>query len=478
MSEKNGVFMELSNYLFSLSSVSNCGRRAGAALHSMKDSIQTKVQNAPADFQKKMNWAFQKISAPFQKAPVENVEPMTSDVQVLTPDPEAMQEPSPTRLSKILKTVGNHPLVWKATAVGAGLVGLAALVRLYGTVHPNSLSLTLTDKNNKDESLFLHLTDKSGTADSPFLTLTGRKETAAFNESLLEFCPSDNYPVSDLGETELVRQPAPELNSTLEETDSDLAAVVVIDKIIGEEILPSVVQAPVEELSTGLEETALQEVVIDLSETSRETGSAIQDPGLDSNLYINSPDENGVTPLHRASKEGDAGSIRLLLNGGADINSVDQNNWTPLIYACHKNHTKAAELLLEEGADIHAKTKNGGVALHFASENGNAQVVRWLLEKGADVNAVFDLSGDNSLHGAADKQHPEVVRLLVDAGADVDKKNKIGWTPIQYVTCKMKWSPRNPHLKEIADLLRNKGATLTWGDQIVLHSFYYMPNKS
>ena len=53
------------------------------------------------------------------------------------------------------------------------------------------------------------------------------------------------------------------------------------------------------------------------------------------------------------------GTLRFLLENGADPNAIDVDGTTPLMYAALYGHLEMMHLLLEAGADINAVDKSG-----------------------------------------------------------------------------------------------------------------------
>jgi ankyrin repeat protein len=130
--------------------------------------------------------------------------------------------------------------------------------------------------------------------------------------------------------------------------------------------------------------------------------------------------QDGLTPLHVAVREGHRPAVEALIAAGADVKAVDEpkgkyrssNGWTPLHYASMVGRTAIAKLLLEKGADVNAADRRGkDTALHFAAFGGHAELVRLLLDRGADRN-VKDSEKRTPLDLAREKQHTAVIKLL------------------------------------------------------------------
>jgi ankyrin repeat protein len=133
-------------------------------------------------------------------------------------------------------------------------------------------------------------------------------------------------------------------------------------------------------------------------------------------LPLNVKDGVDTTPLHYAALYGNAESVRILLDRGADPNARNKSESTPLIYAAYDfDKTRP---LVEKGADVNAHMAYGITPLMIASSvHGNISTIRYLLEKGADVKAINKL-GTGCLNFAAQKGDAEMIRLLLQKGAD------------------------------------------------------------
>ena len=144
---------------------------------------------------------------------------------------------------------------------------------------------------------------------------------------------------------------------------------------------------------------------------------------------IEARDHFGRTPLHEAGANSSKEVVALLLGRGADINAHDFSRRTPLYSAISFSKTpEVVELMLSRRADINARDNLAETPLHWASHRGTPEVVSLLLREGADVKALAN-TDVTPLHLAAIHEK-EVVRLLLDKGAAINAKNKDGETPL------------------------------------------------
>ena len=146
------------------------------------------------------------------------------------------------------------------------------------------------------------------------------------------------------------------------------------------------------------------------------------------------PDNDGQTPLHWASVNGHEGVVRLLL-ARDDVNpdKPDNDGQTPLHRASDNGHEGVARLLLaRDDVNPDKPDNDGGAPLSWASVNGHEEVMRLLLARD-DVNPDKpENNGRTPLLWASFNGHEGAVRLLL-ARDDVnpDKPDDDGRTPLQ-----------------------------------------------
>src|SRR6266849_7690830 len=92
--------------------------------------------------------------------------------------------------------------------------------------------------------------------------------------------------------------------------------------------------------------------------------------------------------------------------------------------AARNGDAPTVKRLLDEGVDVNTKFRYGATALSYACDRGNLEVVRILLERGAEINVKDTFYGATPLTWAASPamarktQHPEIVKLLLEHGAE------------------------------------------------------------
>jgi len=136
--------------------------------------------------------------------------------------------------------------------------------------------------------------------------------------------------------------------------------------------------------------------------------------------------------LSVSMKSDDIEKIRELTKNGADVNVRNEYNATPLIKASGEGYAEIVKLLLEAKADVNAATNaDASTPLYIASGNGHTEVVKLLLEAKANINAVTT-NGLTPLYIASFQGHTEVVKLLIEAKANVNaaRWKLYGLTPL------------------------------------------------
>ena len=136
----------------------------------------------------------------------------------------------------------------------------------------------------------------------------------------------------------------------------------------------------------------------------------------------------GSTPLMYAVQYADAGTVRSLLEAGADPNIRNDVNATALMWAA--DDLEKSRLLIEHGADVNARSDDGRTPLLIAAGRyGSSALVKLLLDRGADPAAKgFALFGESTaLSEALFIGDAAVVKMLLDRGANL---KEAGYLPL------------------------------------------------
>jgi ankyrin repeat protein len=154
-------------------------------------------------------------------------------------------------------------------------------------------------------------------------------------------------------------------------------------------------------------------------------------------LALEIPNNEGLTPLCLAIREGHFETVSELLKEGANVDYVNSAGVTPLWLACRprsfdpqRSVDSAAtvskqpaehlvQLLLDYGAAADAPSLCGQTPLAAASATGDAAIVQRLIRARADVDHVDD-NGLTALMLAAHLGHIDIVAILLNAGATPD----------------------------------------------------------
>lgn len=166
------------------------------------------------------------------------------------------------------------------------------------------------------------------------------------------------------------------------------------------------------------------------SEAVRKSLESLLDP-LNPLGKIDSPNKDGIHPIHLAAQYGFKDMVEQLAARGANINQPDKEGRTPLHYAAQYGHKGVAVFLVGENADVKSQDKQGRTALHDAAQYGHKGIAMILVAKGAEVN-LQDNQGCSPLHEAAKNGQVGVRNSLKKAGGKMELEDAKGKTPKDY----------------------------------------------
>ena len=185
---------------------------------------------------------------------------------------------------------------------------------------------------------------------------------------------------------------------------------------------------------------------------------------LDHGANLESKDNRGMRPVHKAILYNQANILRRLLGSEVDvktpvndgrtafniaandairtpslgilldlmsISNVGQGRWGDLLVeASYFDSPVVAQKLLENGADVNLRSEdyNQRTALHCAAETGQQRIVELLLQYKSDPDSQ-DQYGMTPLHYAVIGGHEDVLKLLLSKTQDINQKSKDGRTP-------------------------------------------------
>jgi len=150
--------------------------------------------------------------------------------------------------------------------------------------------------------------------------------------------------------------------------------------------------------------------------------------------WVDSPSDEGITPLIASCSEGHLEAVKLLIDAKADVNAKDKDQTNSLMAASARGHTDIVELLLNAGALVNEQNVDGHSALMFAYNGKNQVETLWerytQFVKESEVEASKEENADDGgtgiiIRDALDK-HSKMVEVLVKNGADESIKDKEG----------------------------------------------------
>ena len=138
------------------------------------------------------------------------------------------------------------------------------------------------------------------------------------------------------------------------------------------------------------------------------------------------------TSLHATVTTGNVDVALVLLDHGANVNILDDEGWSPLHRASRRGCLDVLGFLLEQQVDVNILGNDKQTSLYLESQDGELDVARTSLRYGAVVNA-RNKNGRTPLTAASHLRDLALVRLLIQNGAAMNSQNNkgLGWTPLQ-----------------------------------------------
>lgn len=143
--------------------------------------------------------------------------------------------------------------------------------------------------------------------------------------------------------------------------------------------------------------------------------------------------EYGMTPLHVASRRGNALSVRALIESGADYRKgySSDENFIAAHEAAARGFVSVLNVLFEyDLTQINAKDEHGYRPFHNALYNNQIDVLKYLIELDDQQLNYQKASGFSAVHYAVHWGRLDLVETLVELGADFNLKTVDGYTPL------------------------------------------------
>lgn len=166
---------------------------------------------------------------------------------------------------------------------------------------------------------------------------------------------------------------------------------------------------------------------------------------------VNYRDGYGATPLYCACvKEHLLWNALFLLRAGADVEAETNSGYRPLQIASYTGNASTVAILLEHGADIAARGSGGRTPLH---EAGSVEVCQMILRALKITDTTSSLLVMNKANASIEDEAPGG---LLDTVGIIDVRDDYGQTPL-HVVCSWEDDERPPKV-DVARLLLENGA--------------------
>jgi len=158
-------------------------------------------------------------------------------------------------------------------------------------------------------------------------------------------------------------------------------------------------------------------------------------------------------PLPDACFRGELHNARRLIAQGHHVDTPDEFGWAPLHRAVESGNLEVLQLLLDNKADCDLKTPAESTAFHIAALHGYTDMAAALIAADEEPNINDEnVNGSTPIMAAAFNASPAMIEMLLKQNADVSECDEDGWNPLHFLA----WSAGKPGSAECASLLLEK----------------------
>ncbi|CAM0117314.1 ankyrin repeat domain-containing protein [Rhabdochlamydiaceae symbiont of Dictyostelium giganteum] len=155
----------------------------------------------------------------------------------------------------------------------------------------------------------------------------------------------------------------------------------------------------------------------------------------DNKNSVNTPNKEGLTPLHIATLSNQLDVVEWLLKNHANPNHQNALGYQPLHDAAKMGYTLLAHTLVCNKANINGRGEYQRTPLHMAAHNGRSDIASLLIQNGADINLQTSEEDHKKtpLHDAVIRQQVQTaVILLQSPKLNVNIRDVKDFTPLYH----------------------------------------------
>ena len=178
---------------------------------------------------------------------------------------------------------------------------------------------------------------------------------------------------------------------------------------------------------------------------------------------LNTPNGEGLTPVHMAVKNDDLVTIRRFNVLGADLEAFSSGNITPMASAACSGHLPIVDFFLQAGVSSETSDNNGTTPFLHAAKNACIPTMTTILTQRSEALNETDSDDLTALHYAAvNEGGDDALAFLLSKGINVDTRDKYNRTALHFAASSGLCHIMDILLKANADIhaVDNKGRSV------------------